>query len=262
MSNAIKFSPPNSRVCLGLHKVGVQGTQCVSQITVRDFGIGIAPDFQQVIFEPFHQLNSEYHRAHGGTGLGLAITAQLVKAMKGDIRVDSTLGVGSVFTVTIPLELSEEETNIKIQREQETIAHLALIRQRLAGKTVLVADDNPVNLHIMSVMLKAEGIEVVSAEDGIQAVSQAADYYKAHGAPVSAILMDLQMPHMSGVEATQHIAKLAGHHNVPVIALTANVVKEEKQLLVAAGFVDFLQKPIKVEGVMIALDVWINHTRA
>ena len=261
MSNALKFSPPNARVILGLNKVGVEGTKCVGQITVQDFGIGIPRDMQEAIFLPFHQLSSDYHRAHGGTGLGLAITAQLVSAMKGSIQVDSTVGVGSVFTVTLPLEMAESETNSKTQAQQEVLFTLALARERLAGKVVLVADDNTVNLQIMSMMLRAEGIEVLEANDGVQAVSATADYYKAHGIPVSAILMDLQMPHMSGVEATRHILKLPGCARVPVIALTANVVSEEKQQLVNAGFVDFLQKPIKVEAVLIALDLWISQSQ-
>ncbi|EMG35803.1 PAS/PAC sensor hybrid histidine kinase [Desulfocurvibacter africanus PCS] len=203
-------------------------------VSVRDTGIGIAPDKLTRIFEPFTRTaqSTEFE----GTGLGLTITKQLVELMEGRIDARSTPGRGSTFTVSVMLETtSEESTMVKPSEE-------GLGQDRTRPLKVLLAEDNEINRFLAVELLKSRGHDVVTAVNGEQALAALAKE------PFDLVLMDAQMPVMDGVEATRHIrAGEAGDPNVPIVAITAYALKGDREKFLKAGMDDYLSKPIDIK---------------
>ncbi|MCI6639522.1 MAG: ATP-binding protein [Pygmaiobacter massiliensis] len=238
LSNAFKFTEPGDRIFLGVHQVnGMERSQY--QFVIQDSGIGMSEDFLPKLFEPYARETRFSQRKTPGTGLGMPLVKNLVTEMSGQIRVESHPGEGSVFTITIPFFILDPEPGSEpVQHDQPQPSPGAL-----AGKKLLVAEDNMLNMEIATEVLSMEGIETVQAWNGREAV----EHFSA-SAPyeIDAILMDMQMPEMDGCEAARAIRALArpDAKTVPIIAVTANAFAEDIAATTAAGMNAHVSKPI------------------
>lgn len=233
VSNAIRFTE-QGHVRLRAIKLEEGAENVLIRFEVQDTGIGISPETIQRLFSAFEQADNSTTRKHGGTGLGLVITRRLVGLMGGEAGVTSTLGLGSTFWFTARLKKCANNTVVR-QVENE-IAENRLLQSH-AGCHVLVVDDDPMNREITHSLLQSAGLCVDCAEDGEVGANMA--MAKAY----SLILMDMQMPRISGVEAARRIREIQMHRNTPIVAMTANVFIEDKQRCFDAGMNDYLSKP-------------------
>ena len=256
LGNAVKFTPKNGNVTLKVEEGTKFDNKTILIFKIKDTGIGMSKDYLPKIFESFSQENSSIENRYGSTGLGMAITKGLVEMMHGDIFVESEKGVGTEFTVMITLIQSERSTKSKdeanaFSKKQDNIS--SINQTDLTGKHILLAEDMPVNAEIIMEVLKMKGIEVDHAENGQIVVekfnSQPENYYDA-------ILMDMQMPIMNGLEAAKQIRN-SNHKDsktIPIIALTANAFDEDVQRSIQAGMNDHLSKPIDPETIYRTLE--------
>ena len=233
IGNAIKFTSQ------GTVTLSVEDGPDVGAIrfVVTDTGIGIPPDAIPGLFQRFTQADDSVTRRYGGTGLGLSICHELVSMMAGRISVASKLDEGSIFTVDVPLQLliaSREEAAAHITPEPPTAA------AELKGLRVLAVDDDAINRKVLSQMLLTFGCRVTLATDGREALEL------CRTRAFDVVLMDGMMPIMSGYEATEHIRSLRARRrrNVPIIAITASVLSEDRERCTQAGMDDFIGKPI------------------
>ncbi len=232
-NNAIKFTDKGT-VTIRLLVEEESPSDVLLRLDVSDTGIGISAEDQKRIFNAFEQADGSMTRKYGGTGLGLAISKRLAQAMGGDIGVDSQVGIGSTFWATVRLKKC---TGIVIKQAAAHVDAEALLQQFWAGSRVLIADDEPMNCEITKMLLEAVGLSVDTVEDGARAVSLTQETAYA------AILMDMQMPNLDGLEATQKIRLFPGYRDTAIIAMTANAFAEDKARCLAAGMTDFLTKP-------------------
>ncbi|MBU6157679.1 MAG: response regulator [Bacteroidetes bacterium] len=232
ISNAIKFT----------EKGGVEISCCIADInkattiltfTCKDTGIGMNEKMKQRIFEEFMQEDESFQRKFGGSGLGLAITNELVKLMHGNILVESHKNKGTLVTVSIPLSKITDPME-KIEETEEPVINYS----RLKEVKLLVAEDNEFNRLLVKFILDKHKIQYDFAENGRVAIE------KASNNNYNLILMDIQMPEMDGIEATRLIREQVGHH-VPVVALTANAVKEDLDYYLQKGISGYLIKPFE-----------------
>jgi PAS domain S-box-containing protein len=245
LTNAIKFTP-SGWVALRVSRPGGPGTPGL-RLEVQDSGPGIGEALRGRLFQPFTQGDDSTTRRFGGTGLGLSICRELATLMGGQVGVDSQPGNGSTFWAELPLP--SVTTPAGDGHEQGDTA------TGLAGRRVLVAEDNPVNMMIVVAMLEGWGVRVAQAVDGQAAVADVGRAAAA-GLPFDAVLMDVQMPVMSGHEATRCLR--AAGHTLPVIALTAAALVTERDTALAAGMDDFLTKPIDGERLSATLLRWCS----
>ncbi len=248
LSNAVKFTDREGNISLNVSKSydsSADGSVSV-QFLVEDSGIGISPKHQEILFSPFAQVDASTTRKYGGSGLGLSICRQLVEAMHGSIRVESTLGLGSRFSFTLPLE---QEPGVTAPKDSGRKPALSLegFKALLQDKAILVVEDTPTNQEIILAVLELVGISAVLTENGDSAVAAVA---KGH---FDAVLMDLQMPMMDGFEATKAIRNLEKGKNLPVIAMTAHALKEDEDRCMAAGMDGYIAKPINQEKLFTTL---------
>ncbi|MBK0058178.1 response regulator [Pseudomonas sp. S44] len=209
---------------------------------VRDTGIGIDSDRLETMFIAFQQADSSISRRYGGTGLGLSIARTLAERMGGKLRGESREGMGSTFTLEVPLMLSSKPAARLLGHE-----HDALLGGD--GQRVLLVEDNPVNQSVIEAMLRSLGFEVSVALDGAQAVEMAGQQSFA------AILMDCRLPQMDGYEATRRIRQHGAQ--LPIIALTANALQGDRERCLAAGMNDYLSKPFKRTDLQRILQRWL-----
>ncbi len=235
VSNAIKFTEA------GYVHIRVAACDDRLQIAVADTGQGIPESALDHIFEPFRQADSSTTRKHGGTGLGLAICRRLATALGGELSVRSTLGEGTVFRVSLPLDEAEPDEHHSLLQDGEL---------DLTGLRVLVAEDNPVNRMVVRKLLERFDLEVVLAENGEQCVAAWQQV-----AP-DMVLMDCQMPVCDGYEATRRLRALGA--DMPIVALTANTMPGDRARCLAAGMDDHLGKPIRPDELEAALARWIG----
>jgi two-component system, sensor histidine kinase len=242
VSNAVKFTERGS-VEMSLTLVEIRDKVAVMRFSVRDTGIGMDEKIRQRLFEKFSQADSSTTRRFGGSGLGLAISQQLVQRMGGEIRVRSKLGEGSEFYFDVSMELAEPETspNSKSGSDQPW----------MTGR-VLVVEDEPVNQRVISVMLQRLGLEVVLAENGLDAVGQALSR------DWSLVLMDLRLPGIDGLEATRRIREKRSGSQLRIVALTANAMPLDREACLDAGMDDFLAKPVQREQLTTCLRRWLR----
>jgi signal transduction histidine kinase/AmiR/NasT family two-component response regulator len=249
VSNAIKFT------MVGGVMLRLRGTRTDAGVEVvmriADTGIGIAKDKIPLLFEPFFQVESGMSRTYSGTGLGLAISRQLAHAMGGTVRVRSTVGRGSVFTVRLLLpESVERPARIALE---PPLPPQALSSAR--GKTVLLVEDNAVNAFISAESLASMGVGAVHAVDGMEAVN----LFKKRR--FDAVLMDCEMPVMDGFEATriirEHEAR-SGAARTPIIALTANALTGDREHCLQQGMDDYLSKPIELRQLSVLVARWLG----
>ncbi len=209
---------------------------------VRDTGIGIAPEQRRRIFETFAQADSSAARRSGGSGLGLSISRQLVELMEGEIGVESEHGVGSTFWVEIPMPPAQEPSTVPVPDDTE-------VRRRRAGASLLVVDDHAANRTVAVSRLEAMGYRATAAASGEEALDLLATQ------PFDAVLMDCQMPELDGYETTRRLrASEPAGQRVPVIAVTADALPENRQRCLEAGMDDYLAKPFRSAELAQILD--------
>jgi PAS domain S-box-containing protein len=251
VGNAIKFTDSGYiKLCANKMYTENNHSQVDLIIAVKDSGIGIPSDQQALIFESFRQQDGQSTRKYGGTGLGLAITKRLVEMMNGHISVDSQLGKGSCFEITLH-EVKVAVTMPAIM--QENTFDCQSIRFEKAR--VLVVDDIESNRELIKEYLSYVNLEVICAEEGQQALLFVEEYQPA------VILMDIRMPGMNGYEATKHLKENPNTANIPVIALTASVAFDEQSKIKARGFDGFLAKPVNISDLLSELSGYMKYTR-
>ena len=245
LENAIKFTE-QGEIKVGVALLSDAAAAPMLHFSVRDSGIGIPPERIEQIFEAFTQVDSSTTRKYGGTGLGLTITRRLVELMGGRLEVDSQPGIGSCFHFTLPCLLDAADQAMpeagQDRPHQPTGGLASTAPTANAGPAILLVEDNPVNQKLAKVLLERRGYQVTIAENGQQALAAIA------GQAFEIVLMDMQMPVMGGVEATQRIRQREteqGLPRLPIVAMTANAMQGDRETCLAAGMDDYLTKPIK-----------------
>ena len=251
LSNALKFTA-TGRIAVTARIEAETDEQVTLRIEVTDTGIGIQPEALGRIFEPFEQEDGATTRRYGGTGLGLAINRYLARMMGGDVGVISQPGAGSTFWLTAVFGKSAPSTG-QAASESTGSGALARLRDHFGGRRILVVEDEPINREIVEDML-TDGLpfQVVTAVNGAEAVA------RVESEAFDLICMDVQMPVMDGLESTRRIRSLANGATVPVIALTANVLAEDRQRCLEAGMNDYLSKPIDPDELFQKLLYWLE----
>ena len=255
LSNAFKFTSAGESVAVTVRQMGGPPTPQY-QIVVEDTGIGMSKEFLPQLFEPYARETRFFSRQVVGTGLGMSIVKSLVTQMSGQIYVDSALGRGTTFTVTVPFITAQAEEESRQTRE-DLKAGGAGGAFSLAGRRILLAEDNMLNMEIACEILTMNGLEVLQAWNGREAVElfQASAPYE-----IDAILMDMQMPQMDGCEAARAIRALgrpdAG--TVPIIAVTANAFAEDIAATTAAGMNAHISKPIDFRALCATLEKFMQ----
>jgi signal transduction histidine kinase/CheY-like chemotaxis protein len=236
IDNAIKYNRPQGSVFVRAKEMSCRGDAAGYQFVVEDTGIGIGEAFKKHIFEPFTQEHKSARTHYNGVGLGMSIVKQLVDQMKGHIEVESQIGSGSMFRITLPMQIDGVRDAQAVDEGQNETG-------TIDGMRVLLVEDNEINCEIIEFMLKDAGAEVVTANDGKEAV----DAFAA-SAPETfdCVLMDLMMPVMSGYEAARVIRAMdrADAKTVPIIALSANAFDEDVAMAKDAGMNEHLAKPV------------------
>ena len=240
VSNAVKYTGACGTIhCDITQKPGKKEGWCDTVITVADNGIGMSQEFQKHIFEPFERERTSTVSKVEGSGIGMGIVKRLVGLMGGTVEVESKIGVGSTFTVTIPCRIaSQEETQAKRETGSSD-------KKSLSGTKILLAEDNDLNAEIAVELLQEEGCTVDRAKDGVECVDM---LEKAANGTYQLILMDIQMPVMNGYDAAKKIRRMDDlpKADIPIIAMTANAFSEDKQAALDAGMNDHISKPINM----------------
>lgn len=238
VSNAVKYSMRGAVITVELRITARQEKKCKYQIVVSDTGIGMSPEFLEKIFEPFSREMVFSPSKVSGTGLGMPIVKSLVQQMSGEIAVQSQLGKGSTFTVTLPLLIAEEGALKEMSAEEEAVEEISL-----EGKQILVAEDNAINMEIVTETLTMMGAEVIQAWNGREA---AEIFASTEPGTVDVILMDMQMPEMDGCTSCRKIREMnrSDAGTVPIIAVTANAFAEDIARTTEAGMNGHIAKPI------------------
>ena len=240
VSNAVKYTGAGGTICCDItQKPGEKEGWCDTVVTVADNGIGMSQEFQKHIFEPFERERTSTVSKVEGSGIGMGIVKKLVGLMGGTVAVESKIGVGSTFTVTIPCRIaSEDETQAKRETNPSD-------QKCLCGTRILLTDDNDLNAEIATELLQEEGCTVDRAKDGVECVDM---LEKAANGTYQLILMDIQMPVMNGYDAAKKIRRMDDPQkaNIPIIAMTANAFTEDRQAALDAGMNDHIAKPINM----------------
>lgn len=237
LDNALKFTP-TGRVLLQCRLAELTQNGCKVRFKIEDSGIGISASDQKRLFQPLTQLDSRLSRSYEGAGMGLATSARLIQLMDGSIELESQLGEGTIFAVMLPLERSQLSQPVT----------------RLHGR-VLVVDDVAPNRMLARLVLQRLGLEVDVAASGAEALQQLAE------SPYDAVLMDIQMPTMDGVETTQRLRQRSGGATaatVPVVAMTSNTLAGERERVLEAGLDEFVLKPVTEADLGYKLQRWLK----
>lgn len=240
VGNAVKYTGAGGTIrCDVTQKPGGKEGWCDTVVTVADNGIGMSQEFQKHIFEPFERERTSTVSKVEGSGIGMGIVKKLVELMGGTVEVESKIGVGSTFTVTIPCRIASED-EIQAKREINPSD-----QKCLCGTRILLTEDNDLNAEIATELLQEEGCTVDRAKDGVECVDM---LEKAANGTYQLILMDVQMPVMNGYDATKKIRRMDDPQkaNIPIVAMTANAFSEDKQVALDAGMNDHIAKPINM----------------
>lgn len=240
VSNAVKYTGAGGTIrCNVTQKPGKKEGWCDMVVTVADNGIGMSQEFQKHIFEPFERERTSTVSKVEGSGIGMGIVKKLVELMSGTVEVESKIGVGSKFTVTIPCRIaSGDETQAKRETNPSD-------QKCLCGTRILLTEDNDLNAEIAVELLREEGCTVDRAKDGVECVDM---LEKAANGTYQMILMDIQMPVMNGYDAAKKIRRMDDPQKagIPIIAMTANAFSEDKQAALDVGMNDHIAKPINM----------------
>lgn len=265
LNNAVKFTPNEGKI--GLRVQGHPTDDCV-RFTIWDTGVGIATEDMDKLFEPFVQIDSRLARQYEGTGLGLALVYRMTKLHGGSISVESEVGKGSHFTVSLPWSAVDQRpvAASTLRRSEATPASVPVFDQEpspaplnlpwnnrangAAHLKVFIADDNETNTNIFTDYLRARGYEVDVAHDGAEAL------LRLRETKPDLILMDIQMPGMDGLEVMQQVRKEEGLQHVPIVALTALAMPGDRDRCLAAGADEYLSKPVSLQRLMYLIE---NH---
>ncbi|OJW72019.1 MAG: histidine kinase [Spirosoma sp. 48-14] len=259
-SNAIKFTE-NGTIEVEASLVSKRGKFNRIRVAVKDSGIGISPQNINLLFNSFSQVDTSSRKSFGGTGLGLAISKELAHLMKGEVGVESTVGMGSTFWFVIELK----ETAISPTQQTTEVAEIALANFfSTYHPDVLLVDDNAVNRKVASEILRKAGCVVTTADSGpaaIQAVTE-----RAEGSnpltPFDVIFMDIQMPDMDGVETTRRLREQFGKALPTVVAMTAYSMKEDRERFISQGLDDYIAKPIRAQSLVAKVKEISDANRA
>jgi PAS domain S-box-containing protein len=249
-SNAVKFTP-QGRIVLRAKPLQERQTRLLVRFEVEDTGVGVDPQQLPRLFEAFEQADASTTREHGGTGLGLAITRRLAELMGGSAGAEVLSG-GSLFWFTAWLGRGDQVKSDAAAPARPD----AELRLRHAGARVLVAEDNLVNREVALALLRAAGLQVDFAEDGVVAVE------KAGQGDYDLVLMDMQMPVMDGLQAARALRALPGLQTLPILAMTANAFGEDRAACLAAGMDDFVTKPVEPQTLYATLLKWLDRRSA
>ncbi len=248
VGNAIKFTL-QGRVTVSVEALDRSAESVRLRVTVRDTGIGIAPEQLGKLFDPFVQAERTTHRRFGGTGLGLAISKRLVGLMGGEIGVESEPGKGSAFWFVVAFTPAPPEP------ATETHPAAGKAEKHLASVRILIVDDTETNREIAVKLLSLQGATCETAENGRKAL----DRLRASPGDFDLVLMDVQMPDMDGLEATQAIRFELGLADLPVIALSAGALASQRELALRAGMNGFVAKPFRLRDLLAALSPWLRR---
>ncbi|MDR1089019.1 MAG: response regulator [Coriobacteriales bacterium] len=251
LSNAIKFTPEGGSITLTLAVEEQSDTSCTFLTSISDTGIGISEEQQSRLFHSFEQAESSTSRKFGGTGLGLAISKNIVELMGGRIWVESEPGKGSTFSFSTTMEIPDEEHEMASSTDVPSDSD----NHDFSGYHLLLAEDVDINREILHALLEPTDIAIDDAENGVAVVER----FKEHPERYDVIFMDVQMPVMDGLEATRTIRALGlpQAERIPIIAMTANVFREDIEKCLAAGMNDHLGKPIDLDLVLRKLNEYL-----
>ena len=250
LGNAVKFTPESGKITFVAEEIQRNDGQAVLKFSISDTGIGMSPEFLPKLFDTFSQEDSTVSSKYGSTGLGMPITRNIVRLMNGTIDVQSTKGTGSTFTVTLPLGVSD-------RIPKESGADGAVPDDHLKGRRILLAEDMQINAEILMMILSMREMETDHAENGRIAVEL---YMEKPEGYYDAVLMDMRMPEMNGLEAAQAIrgAQRRDSSTIPIIALTANAFDDDVQRSLQAGLNAHLSKPVDTDVLYATLEKLIN----
>lgn len=240
ISNAIKFTQSGG-VSVDVSRLSVDDNEVTLKFSVVDTGIGISKEDIKSLFKSFSQIETSFTKKFGGTGLGLAISKNLVEMMGGEIKVDSVKGTGSTFYFTLKFQIGTvSQSNMKL---------LPQVVKSVKSLRILLAEDDPVNQKVLLKFLKEQGHDVMTADNGKMVL----DLFDKNDFDV--ILMDIQMPYMNGIEATQRIRlKDNTKSHIPIVAVTAYALSGDKEKFLNLGFDEYITKPIQMELLFEVLD--------
>lgn len=254
VTNAIKFSH-RGNIYVRAKCVEDLGTEMVVQFEVEDQGIGLSAEQQTRLFAPFTQADESISRKYGGTGLGLSIVKRLSVLMGGKAGVQSVPGEGSTFWVVLTLRKGTEESLPDAQPQTYIEQWEQLQTRGYKNVRILLAEDDPINQEVAKELLTTIGMLVDVANNGLEAVE------KVKSNNYAMVLMDLQMPLMDGFEASRHIRQLPNGEKLPIVAMTASVLQEDRQLCLSIGMNDYIGKPIEINQLMACLLHWLPQTQ-
>ncbi len=251
-ANAVKFTEAGS-ITVRTKICAESPTNVRLRFEVQDTGIGISADDQKRLFNAFEQADGSMTRKYGGTGLGLAICKRLAQLMGGEVGVESQIGTGSTFWLSVRLDkavpVNGAASPVPTVASDSAEAQLTA---RFAGTRILLAEDEPINREVSRLLLEDVGIALDLAEDGVEAVGM------ARRTRYALILMDMQMPNLNGIEATRAIRALPGYAHTPILAMTANAFNVDRQVCLDAGMNDHIAKPVDPNALFEALLKWLS----
>lgn len=253
IGNSIKYNKKNGMVKTKMEIVSRNSNVVIYRFTISDTGIGMSEEFLHNIFNPFTQEHSDSRSVYHGTGLGMSIAKKLIDKMNGTIHIQSEVGVGSTFIISIPFAIANESTVEKTNSPSE--------QDNISGVNVLLVEDNELNMEIATCLLEEEGAIVTGVNNGKEAVD---NFNNNPEGTYDIILMDVMMPVMNGYEATRTIRKLnkADAKSIPIIALTANAYVEDVLKAKNAGMNDHLSKPLDCSEMLNKISKCLNYPNA
>ena len=243
LSNAVKFTPKGGSI--GIEAVAEED-EGIIHFRVWDTGIGIHDEQASQLFKPFVQLDSKLSRQHVGTGLGLALVSRLSEMHGGSVTIESEVGKGSRFTISLPIGQKPEEIHDPFLSATpgDQSANIASATAQKQSMCILLAEDNESNIELYSDYLAIKGFRVVVARNGQEAID------RTHEIHPDIILMDIQMPRMDGLEAMKHIRAHTAFRELPIVALTALAMPGDRERCIEAGANEYMSKPVSLRGLL------------
>ena len=248
VNNAVKFTE-RGLITVGVEVAEKKDTHIILRFSVKDTGIGLEPEQLDKLFRAFHQANNSTSRKHGGTGLGLVIAKHLAELMGGQVGVESALGKGSTFWFAVSVRVVDDQAGLDVAKLNPKPS---IAPDLLHGTLVLLVEDDPINRMVATGLLEAVGMRVDIAVNGAEALEMIGrkDY--------EVVLMDMQMPVMDGLTATRHIRSDPNFADLPIIAMTACVMRNDREDCMEAGMNDFVGKPFQPEQLYEAIQNWVT----